>query len=262
MQFFLRRSESRADLNAAYRILNEGETDHLDFRLTDLQVASLDSDELMLLRNSIFARLGYIFVNDSISEYFLQFHWYHPRSRDVGDDLSDTDLWNIRLIRYYEDRLGENGDGSMQESDLQGFWHGSASVGSGYSERYLLYEDGKFVFRENSMDGSARLEEVSGVWLLDDGHLVLEVDSAVYLDGGEIVEPYASWGSEYVIEGGVRTRTGIEPGLVLRMPIDGYTDNYAKSCGNDEFEHLTVPFMRVGFGDYWRISGDPASLDN
>ncbi|MBN2585970.1 MAG: YARHG domain-containing protein [Candidatus Fermentibacteraceae bacterium] len=261
IELFLRRSEVKADLQAGYRAVYEGEIDNLDFRLTDFQVAFLDGHELMLLRNTVFARLGYIFRNETLLDHFRQFQWYGPEYDDVSPMLSDDDLWNIRLVRYYEDRIDHTVPGLPDEEGMAGFWHGSAAVGSGYSDRFLLFEEGKFVYRGSSMDGSSRLEELSGMWSLDGGHLVLDADSASYLLGGDIIEPYASWGSEYVIENGVRTEVELVPHRVFRMPLDGYTNNYAECSGEEEYRHLTVPYVRIGFGGYWRISRDPAGMD-
>lgn len=254
---FERRSDARANLHAAYDVIYNGEKEILDFRLTDFQVALLNGQELALLRNAVYARYGRIFVSEEISEHFQAFQWYVPLHEDVSDELTETDLWNIRLIRYYEDRLEDDGSGPPAGADLTGFWHGSPSVGSGYSDRFLLFDDGSFVYRENSMDGSSRLRELSGDWLAEGNHLVLEADSAVVLEGGEIVEPYASWGSEYVIVGDDKIGKELIRFEVIRIPLDGYTSNYAESEGSEDFEHLTVPYMRIGIGSYWRIGRDP-----
>lgn len=256
-ELFERRSDVRANLHAAYDMIYNGEKEILDFRLTDLQVALLDGRELALLRNAVYARHGRVFVSDDIREHFQSFEWYRPLHEDVSHELTETDLWNIRLIRHYEDRLEDDGSGPPEGTDLTGFWHGSPSVGSGYSDLFLLFDDGNFVYRENSMDGSSRLRELFGRWLVEGNHLVLEADSAVFLEGGEIVEPYASWGSEYVIGGAdIAGRTLIRM-EEIRMPMDGYTSNYAESAGSADFEHLTVPYMRIGMGGYWRIDRDP-----
>jgi len=254
----LRRSDTRGDLLAGRSIVWQGSVEYLDFRLTDFQLALLDAGELMLLRNSIFARLGYRFRNASIASHFESFDWYDPSLEDVSSMLSETDRLNIAYIRHFEDRVEDPGPGLPGMEELAGFWHGSASVGSGYSERYLLFPEGDFVYRENSMDGSARLLELSGAWHAEAGHLVLEADSAVYLEGGEIVEPYASWGSDYVIEGGRECPAALDPALTLRLPVDGYTPDYASSTGEDGFDHLTVPYMMIGTGGFWRMHADPS----
>lgn len=256
-EFYLRRSEARADLHTGGRVVYDGETDRLDFRLTDLQVASLNGHELMLLRNSIFARHGYMFRNGTIGEHFMTFDWYRPVNEDVDSLLNATDLWNIRLIRHYEDHLTDDGSAPPEEADLTGFWHGSASVGSGYSERYLLFDDGSFIYRTSSMDGSARLDELSGEWSIDGCHLVLLADTMTFLRGGRIEEPYASWGSEYVIDGATSVCLELPPGEVFRLPLEAYTPNYAESSGDEEFEHLTVPYMWIGYGEFWRMHSDP-----
>jgi len=256
-EFYLRRSEARADLYTGDRVVYDGETDRLDFRLTDLQVASLNGHELMLLRNSIFARHGYMFSTSTIGEHFMAFDWYRPVNEEVDSLLNATDLWNIRLIRHYEDRLTDDGSAPPEEADLTGFWHGSACVGSGYSERYLLFDDGSFIYRTSSMDGSARLIELKGEWSVDGCHLVLLADTAAYLRGGRILEPFASWGSEYVIDGASSISLALIPAEVFRLPLEAYTPDYAESSGDEEFEHLTVPYMWIGAGEFWRIHSDP-----
>lgn len=256
-ELFERRSDVRANLHAAFDVIYNGEKEILDFRLTDLQVALLDGRELALLRNAVYAQYGHIFVREDIREHFRDFQWYCPLRMDVSDELTETDLWNIRLIRHYEDRLEDDGSGPPEGTDLTGFWHGSSSVGSGYSDLFLLFDDGSFVYRESSMDGSSRLRELSGRWLVEGNHLVLEADSGVFLEGGEIVEPYASWGSDYVIEGADMAGRKLIRMEVLRLPMDGYTSNYAASSSSEDFEHLTVPYMRIGIRGYWRIDRDP-----
>lgn len=252
------RSEVRGDLLAGRSIVWQGSVEYLDLRLTDFQLALLDSAELMLLRNSIFARLGYSFRNSSIASHFDGFDWYDPSLEDVSSLLSETDRRNIAGIRHFEDRLEDPGPGLPGTEELAGFWHGNPCVGSGYSERYLLFPEGDFVYRENTMDGSARLLELSGAWNTEAGHLVLEADSAVYLEGGEIVEPYASWGSDYVIEGGREVPRALDPVLTLRLPVDGYTPDYASTNKAEGFEHLTVPYMMIGTGGFWRMHADPS----
>lgn len=255
---FLRRSEVRADLLAGLETVHEGTADNLDFRLGDLQLALLDPHELMLLRNTIFARYGYIFGNGSIAIHFQQYGWYEPTREDVSEFLTETDQRNIASIRYFEDHWDDPGPELPDRTGLSGFWHGNACVGSGYSERYLLFPDGSFIFRENSMDGSARLLEISGEWQMDGSHLILFADSAVYLQGGQIVEPYASVASDYLIQGGEEMQTVLDPPLTFRLPLDCYTADYSTYSGSEEFEHLTIPYMMIGTGGFWRMHADPS----
>ncbi len=257
LQRYERQSTVQGDLHTADSIITGGTFGHLDFRLSDFQVASLDAEQLVLLRNSIFARYGYVFSDSALTEHFMSFPWYTPAKDDVSEYLTPVDERNIRRVQFYEESLTAAAGEMPDESDLVGFWHGSAAVGSGYSERFFFFSTGRFIHRGNSMDGSRRLLEISGKWKLQGSHLILNADSVTYLEGGFIAEPYASYGSEFVIEDAEETGTALAPPEVFRMPIGDFTVNYASSHPEAELDHLTVPFMKIGTGDYWRICSDP-----
>ena len=257
IELYARQSLVQGDLYTADSILTSGSMGHLDFRLSDFQVASLDAGQLMLLRNSIFARYGFRFSDDRLTGHFMRFPWYTPVSDDVSASITPVDQWNIHLIQFYEERLTTTASEVPEESDLVGFWHGSAAVGSGYSRRFFFYPTGIFAYRENSMDGSRRLSEICGKWELQDSHLILKADSVIYLKGGLIAEPYASYGSEFIIEGAEETGMKLNPAIVFRLPLSSFTRDYAAAHPEAGLDHLTVPFMEIGTGDYWRISGDP-----
>lgn len=247
------RSSVQADLYAGDDVIYEGEIQNLDFRFSDFQVASLNVHELMLLRNAVFAKYGYLFQNEIIFGHFEQFEWYVPRREDVSELINETDQWNIDLILYYETRLESCETELPEEDEIIGFWHGSESVGSGYSDRFFLFTDGRFVFRESSMNGAARLRELSGEWYIDGNHLVLEADSVVYNMAGEIVEPYASMGSDYVIDNCKLVYSELRPHDVFRLPLEDYFEG-----GELEgYDYPSLSSMKIGFARYWRMAADP-----
>ena len=69
----------------------------------DLNWRSIDS--LRILRNWIFARHGYKFKSQDLIQYFSQYPWYTPRFDNVNSQLSEIELYNIDLIKKYEDKL-------------------------------------------------------------------------------------------------------------------------------------------------------------
>lgn len=75
-------------------------------RLTDDDVLYLPSDKLMLARNEIFARHGYIFKTESLASYFNSQLWYEPTipadEFSSSAILSSTELTNIALIQRWE----------------------------------------------------------------------------------------------------------------------------------------------------------------
>ena len=79
-------------------------------------------------------------------------------------------------------------------------WHGSPVLGSGWSERFALYDNGSFIWGANQMDGATRLRYFAGTWDVSQGNLVLTSKLAIAWEGGDIVEnPGGSYGSEEVI---------------------------------------------------------------
>ena len=248
-------SEVESDLYAGDDVVYNGEIEKLDFRLSDFQLASLNTHELMLLRNAVYARRGYAFRNETILAHFEAFDWYEPEREDVSELLDETDMWNINLILYYEEHLESSDTGPLTAGEITGFWHGSESLGSGYSDRFFLFPEGRFVFRENQMNGAARLLELSGEWYLDENHLVLEADSAMYVINGEIEEPYASFGSDFVIDNGEPVYMELNPHEVFRLPLEGYFEGGE----HEDYDYPLLPSMGIGRCRYWRMAADPNS---
>lgn len=70
--------------------------------VSSMELSSYSGDELRLIRNSIFARHGYIFQSDDLKAYFSQFDWYKPRYNDVSSSLSAIERKNIKTIKSME----------------------------------------------------------------------------------------------------------------------------------------------------------------
>lgn len=71
---------------------------------TDL--TQLSSTELVLARNEIFARKGFVFTDRDLQEYFYCKKWYAPDPSYSKDKLSDQEVANVELIQVYE-RIAE-----------------------------------------------------------------------------------------------------------------------------------------------------------
>jgi len=71
-------------------------------------VENLNGWELKIMRNEIYARHGYIFRTEEMKEYFNSQRWYEPKYENVDDMLTKVEKQNIKLIKRYESRLGNN----------------------------------------------------------------------------------------------------------------------------------------------------------
>lgn len=74
------------------------------YKLTDAQLKKLTGHDLMLARNEIFARHGYVFKKEPFKSYFEAKSWYKPNPSFKGSDsqLSSVEKYNINLILKYE----------------------------------------------------------------------------------------------------------------------------------------------------------------
>ena len=71
----------------------------------------LTAEELRIARNEIYARHGYIFQSDDLSEYFSTQIWYEGTVKDQDSiKLSDVELYNIKKIEELEKKLAEQED--------------------------------------------------------------------------------------------------------------------------------------------------------
>jgi hypothetical protein len=234
-QRYLEESVEKDRLNNAFLILR-GDISLLDYRLKGYQIAQLDLAELRLLRNTIFARYGYRFQSPDLAAHFESFSWYEPSEDFNTDRLTGIDHQNIELISCLERNFKTSKAVHVERGEIEGIWHGSPVVGSGYGERYFFNKDGSFKWCSNQMDGSGRLFQYSGRWKLNRNVVEVTVTHYKWMEGGRIIEPYASYGSDYVIENG-RLKTvdlsGDPP--VMRFPVENYgiDEEWSRSFASD-----------------------------
>ena len=70
---------------------------------TKREIKKLSKAQMRLARNEIYARHGYIFSDQNLSNYFLSKSWYVPTKTDVGDaEFNTYELKNLRLIQKCE----------------------------------------------------------------------------------------------------------------------------------------------------------------
>jgi hypothetical protein len=75
--------------------------------LTKDYLANLKKGDLLVLRNSIFARHGYTFKKAQINLYFSQQPWYVPLNTDVTAQLTPLEKQNLILMAPYEKNAQE-----------------------------------------------------------------------------------------------------------------------------------------------------------
>lgn len=72
-----------------------------DYKLSSKDLKGFSTDQLRILRNSIFARHGYIFKSDDLKDYFGNFSDYAGTTKNVTD-FNKTEQANINTIKNLE----------------------------------------------------------------------------------------------------------------------------------------------------------------
>ena len=83
-------------------VIINGNISRLDNVLEPEAIANLNKRELRILRNTIFAKHGYIFASNDLREHFSKFAWYNGVNINVQDRLTETDRMNVAIIQSRE----------------------------------------------------------------------------------------------------------------------------------------------------------------
>ena len=193
-EHFLIEANEKDRFENAILILN-GQIDLLSYPLQHFQVGQLNQKELRLLRNMIYAKHGYIFMSEDLKAYYSRFAWYEENLNFNEDLLTSVDKFNIEFIRSFEE---ENID-SININEIIGGWHVSPIVAAGYENLFIVTDEGEIEWRANEMNWGKRLISYHGTYNFEVNKLKIKIKKFRWLYGKDIVEPYASAGSKYVI---------------------------------------------------------------
>ncbi|ANQ51888.2 YARHG domain-containing protein [Flammeovirga sp. MY04] len=70
-------------------------------------VENLSKTDLMIIRNTIYARHGYSYKNQPLRVFFDRQPWYIPVHTDIRANLTDIEKQNIKLLLKYEKNASE-----------------------------------------------------------------------------------------------------------------------------------------------------------
>ena len=76
----------------------------LDSKLTENDLKDLDKAQLRLMRNAVYARHGRTFKSVDLQSLWECYTWYEKNPNYSDDLLTETDKYNIEIIKSYENR--------------------------------------------------------------------------------------------------------------------------------------------------------------
>jgi hypothetical protein len=96
--------------NFMTEIVINGNIAYLDNQLNIDQIINFRKNDLCLLRNTIYAKYGYKFISNDLTNHFSQFSWYEGTKINVETELTSIDWENIRIISMLENYYSANID--------------------------------------------------------------------------------------------------------------------------------------------------------
>ena len=76
-----------------------------DKKLTEADLEGVSKKDLEIMRNMIYAKYGYKFKRNDLTDYFSKYSWYTPANSDaaaVYKNMSDIEKYNIEFIKKHE----------------------------------------------------------------------------------------------------------------------------------------------------------------
>lgn len=70
--------------------------------ITSDDIRGINSAQLRLLRNSMFAKHGYSFISADLMEFFTYYSWYTPRYSNVTSMMNRYEIKNVEFIKRHE----------------------------------------------------------------------------------------------------------------------------------------------------------------
>jgi hypothetical protein len=199
----------------------------------ELETASRNTNLL------IFPFIPFIPVKMNPAKQFNQF-----RSNIMKGILAISLLFVVSTITLAQ------GAGANTKAGLIGIWQNSESVGSGLSDHFQFFADGRFKFTYNSMDGRKRLLSYSGFWNAYKGKLHLHINRARFHIGGKWIKSSGSIATEYEIEGGREMEKRIFP-----------IEKIAYGLSAIRFEQEMYTTILIDGEKFWKLASDPKAYE-
>ena len=173
----LKSAEVEIDLLKYKTIIRNGIIEEIEKPyLNDLQLGVLTKTELKLFRNMFYAKKGYIFSDEDLTKFFIQFEWYKPTTKQVT--FTDLETSAINRIKIFENE-------STTTYDYEGkniiweVWNGGAN------ERGPLFKLNKdYSFEYIPWQTINRLKKITGKWTIEKNKLILLVITEDVVFGG------------------------------------------------------------------------------
>ena len=160
-----------------------------------IPLEEMDISELRLYRNLQYARHGYKFKSQDLTEIFSQFEWYHPQVSNKGITLTKEEQAIVnKCFALEEEKKKENSKKKIlslsdekKEEEIVGVWY-SYEKNTNEPYGYVFKDDGTFEYKDYITQKAKLFESVccKGKWKISDNDIFVKIDSYKTCYGGHI----------------------------------------------------------------------------
>lgn len=217
-----------------------GNIDKLNEPLNDYGLALLTVTELRLLRNTVYARYGYIFKNDELAEYFKNFSWYTPTYSNVDDKLTDIDKQNLDLIKLYENMSDEQ-ENIVSSNQLFFSWGKGYLEGNFAPAKFYFYKNGDVTYASADTESSYLLGW-RGSYTVKGNILYVRVTEIFYNPFVAFMPNAFPYNLQKIV---------VDPGIELRFPLSKITEGKVKDCTGKDVDSTILYIGTMQFVHYF-----------
>jgi len=240
-----------------------GDVDLLNSKLDIFSLAQMDNKNIKFIRNMIYAKYGYIFTSQELSEYFNRFNWYEPKYSDVDSFLTNIDKYNIQLLQMFETR-NEKLPNIIWDNPV-GVWNDDPPViRDAWADRFIILPHNIMEYHESQMLDFKMFLGMTGSYIIKGNVLIYSVTKVYYVyfipDVFSIQQNSHLWMSTNGVN-----KIILEKPIIFKFPIsnietlskeDKLFDNYRNQhIYSDEIDTLTIGgqyFFKFPFENYIR----------
>lgn len=226
-----------------------GNIDKLNEPLNDYGLALLTVGELRLLRNTVYARYGYIFKNDELVEYFTNFSWYTPAYSNVDDKLTDIDKQNLDLIKLYEN-ISDKQESIVSSNQLFFSWGEGYLEGNSAPAKFYFYNEGEVTYTPSDRECSYLLGW-RGVYSVKGNILYIRVKEIFYNPFVAFMPNAFPYNLQKIV---------VDPGIELRFPLSKITERKVKDCTGKDVDSTILYIGTMQFVRYFDEMNDEVEL--
>lgn len=236
VDYYFSYSQNQIDPYILKSVLINGVTNYMFDSASDIQLGALTKTELKLLRNMLFAKYGYVFSNHSYTEYFNNYDWYKPKSKNVTNSLSKWEKDLVKRIQFFE----SNDYANITKKELVGRWgefYGGAAQEGGANLH--LNQDGTFVYiTASAID---RTTKYWGTWDYVSNKLILTLKEQNLLLGG-----YHCSDTDLYFKGYEVAKITYNKSINIELPILNTKLNTWLKTGEDN------RYYKIGSSDFFK----------